>query len=84
MAIQTIIDEQFGAILQRGDIMRINRRTLQTHAFVGLQRRRYQQGGQRYAAHKTFNRWTYHVTLPGSGLHLSIFEYQGISRKNRK
>jgi len=78
VAIQAVIDEGPGARLQARDIARVDRRRIEPDRFLSGERERR---GER---EENDERLHFEVTLSGSGRHLSIFEYHGMRKKNRK
>ena len=84
VAVEAIVDEQLGAVLQRCQVVRIDRRGLQPRPFRRRRRERREQRRENRAADESADGGAYHVNLAGSGLHWSILEYHGIRMKNRK
>jgi len=78
VAIQAVVDEGARADLQARDIARVDRRRIEPDRFLRGERKRC---GEREEGDERLH---FEVTLSGSGRHLSIFEYHGMSRKNRK
>ncbi len=78
MAVQEVVDEAACPCLQARDVARIDRRGVEPDRF--LQRERERRGERK----KSYERSHFQVTLSGSGRHLSILEYHGIRKKNRK
>ena len=78
MTVQAVVDEAAGTRLQARDIARIDR--------CGIQSDRLLRGERKLCGEREKNCERLHLelTLSGSGRHLSIFEYHGIRKKNRK
>ena len=78
MTVQAVIHEAAGARLQARDIARVDRCRIQPDRLLRGERK---LRGKREQNHERFH---FEVTLSGSGRHLSILEYHGIRKKNRK
>src|SRR5690606_21413800 len=85
VAVQTVVHEQLRAVLQRGRV-RAHRRTVQMDRGGGAEGQRRREERCRREPLEGLDHAVTHlkVTLSGSGLHLSILVYHGISRKNAK
>src|SRR5690606_17635579 len=85
VAVQTVIDEQLGAMLQRGRI-HADRRAVQINRGGGAEGQRRREERSRHEPLEGLDHADSHlkVTLSGSGLHLSILVYHGIRMKNAK
>src|SRR5256886_17331536 len=78
VTVQAVVDEAAGARLQARDIARVDRRRIQPDRLLrGVCKLR----GER---EDNYERFHFEVILSGSGRHLSVFEYHGIRKKNRK
>src|SRR5207245_4612010 len=77
-AVQAVVDEAACPSLQARDVARIDRRGVEPDRFLGRERkRRHERKTRQEPCH-------FEPILAGSGRHLSIFEYHGIKKKNRK
>lgn len=94
MAVQAVVDEQFGAPLQRRDVFGLIRRRVEPHpALVGEDRGRNHEAGQGENRKQLFhscvlilgwNQCGLNVMRSGTGLNVPIRLQIGIERKNAK
>src|SRR3989442_796805 len=78
VTVQAVVDEAAGARLQARDIARVDRRRIEPDRFLRGEPKR---SGKREQGDERFH---FQVTLCGSGRVVSIFEYHGMRKKNRK
>ena len=83
MAVQAVIDEQLGAVLQRRLVVRLDRRVIEMRARRSPER----VSGANSSAIRNFFILSlpyFIVTRSGTGLNLSMLDHQGIRKKNAK
>ncbi len=92
MAVQAVVDEQLGAVLQRRDVARAVRCPIERIAAIGSQRQCRQQGQRRNQFFQQFHDSLIpsrlsaagYVTRSGTGLNVPIGLHHGINRKKPK